>query len=82
MAKHTIELDHDTQKFFQGVAAASTVNDSHASLDFPDAETQTKMFWFYVGVLAVSEYDCKTQADFAPFTQGAATRQPAQEENA
>lgn len=81
MAKHTITLDHDTQKFFQGVSAASEVNESHHDLSFPDAETKAKMFWFYVGVLAVDEYDCKTQEDFSPFTLGAATRQPSQEED-
>lgn len=76
MTKHTIDMDLPTQRFFQGVSAASQVNEAHADLDFPDHETQAKMFWFYVGVLAAGEHGCESQEDFTPFTLGANTRAP------
>lgn len=81
MAKHTIELDARTQRFFQGAAAATEVVDAHADTEFPDQEVRVAMFWFYVGALAAGKYDCTEQEDFAAFVRGANTRAPRLEED-
>lgn len=76
----TIEMDANTKRFYQGVAAASKVTDAHAEVDFPDHQTRVAMFWFYVGALAGSEYGCTESEDFDPFLLGANTRAPRNEE--
>lgn len=81
---HTIELDSNSQRFYQGAATASEVLEAHAATDFPDEDTRIRLFWFYVGAMAVAEHGCTSQADFSHFILGAATRapQPTQEETA
>lgn len=77
----TIELDTRTQRFYQGVAAASKVAEAHADIEFPDHEVKVAMFWFYVGALAGGEHGCTESEDFEPFMLGANTRAPRKEED-
>lgn len=72
----TITLDTTTQRFFQGAAVGSTVNEGHAGTTFEDLNQQRAFYWFYVGALAAGEYGCKSAEDLGNFMLGAATREP------
>jgi hypothetical protein len=69
-------MDDRTKRFYQGAATGSKVIAAHADVDFPDEQTRVKMFFFYAGVLAVSEHECRTSEDFDAFVLGLATRAP------
>ncbi len=71
---HTISVDG--QPFFMGVAAAVKVNEAHADVvDQLDAAGRSRLFWFYVGGLAV-EQGLTEPDQFAQFIAGASTRSP------
>jgi hypothetical protein len=73
---NSIKLSGPTQRFYQGIAAAEKVNAAHAESPFPDFTTRDRVFWFYVGAVAVDEYQVAEPDDFATFMAGAATRAP------
>jgi hypothetical protein len=71
-----IPLNERTQRFYQGVAIGSRINEEHADVDFPDDRTRLALFYFYAGALAAVEHGCKEQKDFEPFLLGLQTRAP------
>ena len=72
----TIPMDNRTKRFYQGVVTGSKVTEAHADVTFPDERTRLALFYFYAGVLAADDHECRTQEDFEPFLLGLATRAP------
>jgi hypothetical protein len=76
-AGSTIEMDRTTQCFYAGAAAAAKVSDAfETSLAGPYDERKIALWWFYVGSVAVEEYQITTNAEQEPFLLGANTRAP------
>lgn len=72
----SIPLGQGTQVFMQGVVAAQKVRDAHDAVDVPNHRARLALFWFYVGAIAVAEYQLTEQEDLSLFIAGATTRCP------
>lgn len=79
MPTKKIPLSPSMKRFTQGVTAAQKVLDAHQDMPFPDQRSRVALFWFYVGALAVDEYQISEQDDFANFIHGVLTRAPSLE---
>lgn len=75
----TIQISLEGQRFYQGVAAGSKVRkawDPEFDKANADAATRSRIYWFYVGLVAAHEYSVDGETAVETFLSGASTRAP------
>ncbi len=74
-----IKIEGEGLRFYEGVAAGTKVNEAWASTfaeQKVDLATRTRVYWFYVGLLAGTEYGLNGESQMDNFLAGASTRAP------